>query len=39
MEFVDVDLDLGDDLRLRPLAVGDAALLAEATSGERSPSL
>jgi RimJ/RimL family protein N-acetyltransferase len=39
MEFVDVDLDLGDDLRLRPLAVGDAALLAEATSGEKSPSL
>jgi RimJ/RimL family protein N-acetyltransferase len=39
MEFMDVDLDLGDDLRLRPLAVGDAALLAEATSGEKSPSL
>src|SRR5260370_19991528 len=39
MEFMDVDLDLGDDLRLRPLAVGDAALLAEATSGEKAPSL
>ncbi len=36
---MDVDLDLGDDLRLRPLAVGDAALLAEATSGEQAPSL
>src|SRR6266851_4383446 len=39
MEFMDVDLDLGDDLRLHPLAVGDAALLAEATSGEKAPSL
>ena len=37
--FMDVDLDLGDDLRLRPLAAGDAALLAEATSGEKAPSL
>jgi RimJ/RimL family protein N-acetyltransferase len=39
MEFMDVDLDLGDDLQLRALAVGDAALLAEATSGEKEPSL
>jgi RimJ/RimL family protein N-acetyltransferase len=39
MEFMDVDLDLGDDLRLRPLAVGDAALLAEATSREKGQSL
>ena len=36
---MDVDLDLGDDLRLRPLAAGDAALLTEATSGEKAPSL
>jgi len=39
MEFMDVDLDLGDDLRLRALADSDAALLAEATSGEKAPSL
>jgi RimJ/RimL family protein N-acetyltransferase len=39
MEFMDVDLDLGDDMRLRALAVGDDALLAEATSGEKEPAL
>src|SRR5262252_9972883 len=39
MEFMNVDLDLGDDLRLRPLAIGDAALLTEATSAEKAPSL
>ena len=39
MEFMDVDLDLGDDLRLRSLAPGDAALLIEATSAEEAPSL
>jgi hypothetical protein len=36
---VDVDLDLGEDLRLRVLAAADAALLAEATSGEPGRSL
>jgi RimJ/RimL family protein N-acetyltransferase len=36
---MDVDLDLGDDLRMRPLVQEDAALLAEATSGESAPSL
>jgi RimJ/RimL family protein N-acetyltransferase len=39
MKVMDVDLDLGDALRLRALAAGDAALLAEATSGETAPSL
>jgi RimJ/RimL family protein N-acetyltransferase len=33
------DLDLGDGLRLRLLATGDAALLVEATSGEPGPSM
>jgi RimJ/RimL family protein N-acetyltransferase len=36
---VDVDLDLGDALRLRVLTVGDAAGLAEATSAEQGRSL
>ncbi len=36
---MDVDLDLGDDLRMRALVQDDAALLAEATSGELAPSL
>jgi RimJ/RimL family protein N-acetyltransferase len=36
---VDADLDLGDDLRMRVLARGDAALLTEATSGESARSL
>jgi RimJ/RimL family protein N-acetyltransferase len=35
----DLDLDLGDGLRLRTLAGADAALLAEATSGETARSL
>jgi RimJ/RimL family protein N-acetyltransferase len=35
----DLDLSLGDDLRVRPLVTGDAALLAEATSGESASSL
>lgn len=39
MEFMDLDLDLGDGLRMRALVQGDAALLAEATSGESAPSL
>jgi RimJ/RimL family protein N-acetyltransferase len=41
MEFMDLDLDLdlGDDLHLRVLAAGDAALLVEATSGEPRQSL
>jgi len=34
MKLMDVDLDLGDGLRLRVLAAGDATALAEATSGE-----
>jgi len=33
------DLDLGDQLRVRTLVRGDAALLTEATSGESEPSL
>jgi RimJ/RimL family protein N-acetyltransferase len=33
------DLDLGDDLHLRALVSDDAALLAEATSGESAPAL
>jgi RimJ/RimL family protein N-acetyltransferase len=36
---MDLDLDLGDGLRLRVLVPADAALLVEATSGERSSSL
>jgi len=36
---MDADLDLGNDLRMRVLAQGDAALLTEATSGESAPSL
>lgn len=36
---MDVDLDLGDDLRLRTLTAADAAVLAEATSGEPGASL
>ena len=36
---MDVDLELGDELRLRVLAASDAALLAEATSGEPGRSL
>jgi RimJ/RimL family protein N-acetyltransferase len=36
---MDLDLDLGDGLRLRVLLPGDAALLVEATSGERASSL
>jgi RimJ/RimL family protein N-acetyltransferase len=39
MDFMDVDLDLGDGLRLRALTFADAALLAESTSAEREPSL
>jgi len=39
IELMDVDLDLGDDLRLRTLAAADAAVLAEATSGEPGASL
>jgi RimJ/RimL family protein N-acetyltransferase len=39
MELMDVDLDLGDDLRLRALVRADAALVAEATSGEPGRSL
>ena len=39
MKLMDADLDLGDELRLRPLAAADAALLAEATSGEPGRSL
>ena len=39
MDLMEVDLDLGDDLRLRALATGDAALLAEATSNEPGRSL
>ncbi|MGH3731485.1 MAG: hypothetical protein ACRDTU_22485, partial [Micromonosporaceae bacterium] len=34
-----VDVDLGDELRLRALVAGDAAALAEATSGEPGRSL
>jgi RimJ/RimL family protein N-acetyltransferase len=36
---MDVDLDLGEDLRLRVLAAADAVLLAEATSAEPGRSL
>jgi len=36
---LDLDLDLGDDLRMRALVKDDAALLVEATSGEPAPSL
>jgi len=36
---MDLDLDLGDDLRLRVLVPGDAALLVEATSAEGASSL
>jgi RimJ/RimL family protein N-acetyltransferase len=36
---MDMDLDLGEGLRLRTLVKEDAALLVEATSGERAPSL
>jgi hypothetical protein len=39
MELMDLDLDLGDDLHMRALVKEDAALLAEATSGEPAPSL
>jgi hypothetical protein len=39
MELMDVDLELGDDLRLRALARADAALVAEATSAEPGRSL
>jgi RimJ/RimL family protein N-acetyltransferase len=39
MEFMDVDLDLDDDLRLRPLTVNDAGLVVESTRAEREPSL
>ena len=39
MALTGIDLDLGGGLRLRPLAAADAALLAEATSGEPEPSL
>lgn len=35
----DVKLDLGHGLHMRVLASGDAALLAEATSGESAPAL
>jgi RimJ/RimL family protein N-acetyltransferase len=35
----DLTLDLGDGLRLRALVPDDAALLAEATSGETAPTL
>jgi RimJ/RimL family protein N-acetyltransferase len=36
---MDLDLDLGDHLRMRALVQDDAPLLAEATSGESAPSL
>lgn len=36
---MDADLDLGDDLHMRALVRGDAALLTEATSGETAASL
>src|SRR5215472_18214808 len=36
---MDVDLDLGDTMRLRALTAGDAYLLAEATSGEPGAAL
>jgi len=39
MKLMGVDLELGDELRLRVLAADDAALLAEATSAEPGRSL
>lgn len=39
MDLMGVDVDLGDELRLRALVAGDAAALAEATSGEPGRSL
>ena len=39
MEFMHFDLNLGADLRLRPLVTADAALLVEATGGEPGRSL
>ena len=36
---MELDLNLDDDLHMRALVAGDAALLAEATSGESAPSL
>jgi RimJ/RimL family protein N-acetyltransferase len=39
MKRAEPDLDLGDDLRMRALVRDDAALLAEATSGESAPAL
>jgi hypothetical protein len=36
---MDLDLNLGDDLRMRALVKEDAALLVEATSGESAPSM
>jgi hypothetical protein len=36
---MDLDLSLGDDLHMRVLVEDDAALLAEATSGETAPAL
>jgi RimJ/RimL family protein N-acetyltransferase len=39
MEFMDLDLDLGDDLRLRTLTVDDAALVVESTRAEKESSL
>ena len=35
----ELNLDLGNDLHMRALATEDAALLAEATSGETAPAL
>jgi RimJ/RimL family protein N-acetyltransferase len=39
MEIMDLNLHLGDDLRLQALGMEDAALLVEATSGESARSL
>lgn len=39
MSVMDIDVDLGDDLRLRAMIADDAALLVEATSNEAGPSL
>jgi RimJ/RimL family protein N-acetyltransferase len=39
MKRMEPDLDLGDDLLMRALVSDDAALLAEATSGESAPAL
>lgn len=36
---MDMELDLGDAMRLRTMAAGDAGLLAEATSREPGRSL